>query len=163
MRRIVLACALLLGLPLAAAAMDVTADPATIKWGPPPPGLPPGAQVAVISGDPGSNGPYVVRAKLPRGYTIAPHTHPTEENVTVLSGSMRFGMGDKLHKKKATVVRAGGFFRAEQGMQHYAFTSRGAVIQVHGMGPFAITYVNAADDPRNKPTAQASPAADKKK
>jgi len=159
MRKIALAAVLLVtALPLAAPAMDVTTDPSALKWGPPPPSLPPGAQVAVVSGDPGKDGPYVVRAKLPAGYTIAPHTHPTDENVTVLSGTFYIAMGDKLDKKKGAAVKAGGFFRAEQGMQHYGWTPRGATIQVHGMGPFVVNYVNPADDPRNKPAAQAKPA-----
>lgn len=115
-----------------------------------PPSLPPGAQVAVLSGDPSKDGPYVIRAKLPAGYKIPAHTHPTDENVTVLSGTFHFGMGDKLDVKKAETLKTGGFFRAEKGMQHYAWASAPTVIQVHGMGPFAITYVNPADDPRNK-------------
>ena len=159
MRKIALATAMLLAaLPFAATAMDVTANPAALKWGPPPPSLPPGAQVAVISGDPSKDGPYVVRAKLPPRYTIAPHTHPTDENVTVLAGAFHIAMGDKLDKTKGTRVKAGGFFRAEQGMQHYGWTDYGAIIQVHGMGPFVVNYVNPPDDPRNKSSAQAKPA-----
>ena len=140
-----------------AAAMDVTPDMKSLKWGPAPPSLPPGAQVAVISGDPSKDGPYVIRAKLPARYTVPPHTHPTDENVTVLVGSFHFAMGDKLDKKKGTLIKSGGFFRAEKGMQHYAWTDRGTTIQVHGQGPFVINYVNPADDPQNKPMAKAMP------
>jgi len=158
MRHTTFAAALLIAaLPFAAAAMDVTTSPSALKWGPAPPALPPGAQLAVVSGDPGKEGPYVVRVKMPAGYTVPPHTHPADENVTVLSGTVHFAMGGKLDKSKGDDVHAGGFFRAEQGMQHYAWSPRGAVIQVHGMGPFAITYVNPADDPRNK-SAQGKPA-----
>jgi hypothetical protein len=152
MRKLVLSALLLAAAPFAAAAMDITPDPANINWGPGPAALPPGAQFAVISGDPGSNGPYVVRAKLPAGYTVPPHTHPGDENVTVLSGEFHFAMGDKLDKAKGEAVMPGGFFRAEQGMQHYAWSTASTVIQIHGMGPFAITYVNPADDPRNVST-----------
>ena len=89
------------------------------------------------------------------GYKIPPHTHPTAENVTVLSGSFNIAMGDKFDPKKGEAVRAGGFFTAEKDMQHYGWTTRPAVIQIHGMGPFAINYVNPNDDPRNaKPTAK---------
>jgi len=157
MRKTILSALLLAAAPLAAAAMDVTADPSAIKWGPGPAALPPGAQFAVISGDPGANGPYVIRARLPAGYTVPPHTHLTDENVTVISGTFRFAMGATLDKSKGDAVKAGGFFRAEQGMQHYAWADEPAEIQVHGIGPFTITYVNPADDPRNA-TAKTAPA-----
>ncbi len=158
MRRSILGICLLVSLPAAALAMDAMAvQPNALKWGPAPPALPPGAQAAVVAGDPGKDGPYVVRLKVPNGYTVPPHTHPTDENVTVLSGTFHIASGDKLDKKKGETVKAGGFFTAKAGMQHYAWASSAAVIQVHGMGPFAITYVNPADDPRSKPTAQATP------
>lgn len=158
MRKTSLAILLLVSAPFAASAMDITPAPAAVKWGAGPPALPPGAQLAVISGDPGKAGPYVLRAKLPAGYTVPPHTHPTDENVTVLSGTFHIAMGDKLDKTKGDTVAAGGFFRAEKGMQHYAWASSPTVIQIHGIGPFAITYVNPADDPRNKPSAQTAPS-----
>jgi len=153
MRTAVVALFALAALPVSAAAMDVTANPNAVKWGPGPDALPPGAQLAVVSGNPGSDGPYVVRAKMPKGYTVAPHTHPTDENVTVISGTFNIAMGDKLDKSKGQAVKAGGFFRAEKGMQHYAWASTPVVIQIHGLGPFSITYVNPADDPRNKKSA----------
>ncbi|HZT24328.1 MAG TPA: cupin domain-containing protein [Pseudolabrys sp.] len=151
MRNALMCAVLLAAVSLPAAADDhMAVQPNALKWGPAPPGLPPGAQVAVVAGDPSKAEPYVVRAKLPRGYRIMPHTHPTDENVTVLSGTFHIAMGDKFDAKKGEAVRAGGFFNAKQGMQHYAWTSTPAIIQVHGMGPFEIVYVNAADDPRNK-------------
>jgi quercetin dioxygenase-like cupin family protein len=153
MRKTVVAALLLAALPAAALAADdhMAVQPNALKWGPPPPGLPAGAQVAVVSGNPGSDGPYVVRARLPAGYKIAPHTHPTDENVTVLSGAFHVGMGDKFDTKKGETLRAGGFVRAPKAMQHYGWTTSPTVIQVHGMGPFTINYVNPADDPRNNP------------
>jgi hypothetical protein len=129
----------------------------SLKWGPTPPGFPAGAQIAVVSGNPGKAEEYVVRAKMPKGYTVAPHTHPTDEHVTVLSGNFHIAMGDKLDKKKGESLTAGGYARAEKGMAHYAWTTAPTVIQIHGMGPFAITYVNPADDPRNKTAAQPAP------
>ena len=155
MRKIA-AALLLAALPAAALAMDdhIAVHPNALKWGPAPPGLPPGAQVAVVAGDPGKDGPYVVRARLPAGYKIPPHTHPTDENVTVLSGVFHIAMGDKFDPKKGDTVRAGGFFSAQKGMQHYGWTTGPTLIQIHGMGPFAITYVNPADDPRNKTPAK---------
>jgi hypothetical protein len=124
-------------------------QPNALKWGPAPPGLPPGAQVAVVSGDPSKAELFVVRAKLPAGYKVMPHTHPTDENVTVLSGTAHIAMGDKFDAKKGDTVAGGGFFNAKQGMQHYFWTTSPTVIQIHGMGPFEIKYVNPNDDPRN--------------
>jgi quercetin dioxygenase-like cupin family protein len=153
MRRTALAATLLIAaLPLGALAAGehTVMQPNELKWGPAPPGLPPGAQVAVVAGDPGKSEPYVIRAKMPAGYKIAAHTHPTDENVTVLSGTFHVGMGDKFDAKKGETVKAGGFFHTEKGMQHYAWASAPTVLQIHGVGPFAINYVNPADDPRNK-------------
>ena len=152
MRTIAVAALLLAALPATASAMDdhIAVQPNELKWGPPPPGLPPGAQVAVVTGDPSKAEPYVVRARLPSGYKIPPHTHPTDESVTVLSGTFHIAMGDKFDTKKGETVRAGGFFTAKTGMQHYGWSTGPTLIQIHGMGPFAITYVNPADDPRNK-------------
>ncbi len=156
MKKTVVAALLLAALPAVASAMDKMAvQPDALKWGAAPASLPPGAQIAVLTGDPGKDGPYVVRVGLPAGYKIAPHTHPTAENVTVLSGTFHIAMGEKFDPKKGEAVRAGGFFTAEKDMQHYGWTTRPAVIQIHGMGPFAINYVNPNDDPRNaKPTAK---------
>jgi hypothetical protein len=104
----------------------------------------------VLAGNPAGDGLFVVRAKLPAGYKIPPHTHPTDESVTVLSGTFHIAMGDKFDAKKGEAVRAGGFVATQKGMQHYGWTTGPAVLQIHGMGPFAINYVNPADDPRNK-------------
>jgi hypothetical protein len=152
MRKTLLAAGLLLGaIPLTAAAMDQHAVHANkLKWSAAPPGFQPGMQVAVISGDPGMVGPYVLRAKMPKGYKIMPHTHPTDENVTVLSGSMSFGDGPKFDTKKGEAVGAGGFVHVGKGMQHYVWATVPTVIQVHGVGPFGIDYVNPVDDPRSQ-------------
>jgi len=152
MRNIVVAALMLAALPTTALAADdhMAVQPSALKWGPLPPGLPPGAQLAVLSGNPASDGAYVLRAKLPAGYKIAPHTHPTDENVTVLSGTFHIATGDKFDLRKGELVRTGGFFSAQKGMQHYGWTTTPTIIQIHGIGPFAINYVNPADDPRNK-------------
>jgi anti-sigma factor ChrR (cupin superfamily) len=133
--------------------MKMPVNASQLKWGPGPEFLPKGAEVAVLSGDPAKDGLYVIRAKLPGGYRVPAHNHPTAEMVTVISGKFHLGMGDKLDEKKGTVLTAGGFAEAPAKMNHYAWTSGPTVIQVHGQGPFAITYVNAADDPRNKSAA----------
>jgi anti-sigma factor ChrR (cupin superfamily) len=134
-----------LALPALADGSVVTAD--GIKWGAAPPVLPKGAQFAVVAGDPSKDGPYVVRLKMPANYRIPAHNHPTAENVTVLSGKFHLGMGDKLDEAKGQELTAGGFAEAPAKMNHFAWTTAETVVQVHGQGPFAITYVNASDDP----------------
>lgn len=126
---------------------DLLAAPAGVKWGPAPPTLPKGAQLAVLSGDPSKSGLYVIRLKLPANYQIPAHHHPTAENVTILSGSFHAGMGDKLDRTKAMTFEPGGFAALPANMNHYAWASRDTVVQVHGEGPFAVVYVNPADDP----------------
>ena len=118
-----------------------------IKWGPAPPSLPKGVEFAVLSGDPGKDGLYVVRLKMPAGYKIPAHNHPTTENVTVVSGNFHIGMGDYLDEKKGIELTSGGYGEAPAKMNHYAWITSPTIVQVHGQGPFAITYVNPADDP----------------
>lgn len=129
-------------------AMHPLVNAAELTWMAAPPGLPPGAQVAVLAGDPSKEGPFVIRAKTPAGYRVPAHTHAQDEYVTVISGSLHFGMGPKLDTASGTRLTAGGFAHAARGMQHYVWSTEEAVIQVHGQGPFDITYVNPADDPR---------------
>ena len=107
-----------------------------------------GAQFAVLKGDPTKEGVYVVRLKVPAGFKIAAHTHPNDENVTVLSGTFNIGTGSKLDETKGTSIKAGGYSFVAKGMQHYAWFPEDTVIQLHGIGPQGITYVNPADDPR---------------
>jgi quercetin dioxygenase-like cupin family protein len=121
-----------------------------VKWGAPPPVFPPGAKFAVIAGDPGASGLVTVRFEMPAGYTIPPHFHPTDEHITVLKGTFSIGMGDVIDKTQALTLSPGGYGVAMANMHHYAYTTTGATIQVHMQGPFAITYVNPADDPSKK-------------
>ena len=150
-----LSFAILAAMPLAAAA-DVPTEHALIassddvKWGPAPPALPSGAQVAVLAGDPAKQGLVTLRLKVPAGFTVAPHWHPSDEHVTVISGSLSLGMGDKVDTAAAKTLEPGGYVVAPANMHHFATSRNGAVIQISLMGPFEITYVNAADDPRNK-------------
>jgi quercetin dioxygenase-like cupin family protein len=118
-----------------------------LKWGPAPPVLPAGAQIAVLSGDPTKTGTFVIRLKIPAGYKIPAHHHPTDEYVTVISGDFSLGMGDKLDAANSARLTAGGFVMAPAQMNHFAWTKNGAVAQISGDGPFATTYVNPADDP----------------
>jgi quercetin dioxygenase-like cupin family protein len=122
----------------------------TLKWGAGPPTVPAGAQAAGVVGDATKEGGYVVRLKLPAGYKVAPHVHPNDENVTVLSGTFHIGFGDKFDESKGQALKAGGYALAPKGVQHFAWASEETVIQLHGVGPGGITYVNPADDPRKK-------------
>jgi anti-sigma factor ChrR (cupin superfamily) len=118
-----------------------------IQWTAAPPQLPKGAQVAVVYGDPGKEGLYIILAKMPDGYAIPAHWHNQTENVTVLKGTFNVGMGDKLDKAKGEALGPGGFFSSGAKMQHFAWATGETVIQVSGIGPFDITYVNPKDDP----------------
>jgi quercetin dioxygenase-like cupin family protein len=126
-------------------AANPASDP---KWAPAPAALPSGAEIAVLQGDPHGDGMFTLRLKLPNGYTIPPHFHPTDEMVTVISGTLQLGMGDQVDVKKASTLKAGGFVTAAKGMHHYAIARGETIVQVHGQGPFAITYVHPKDDPR---------------
>jgi quercetin dioxygenase-like cupin family protein len=126
-----------------------TVQPEALKWTAPA-AYGSGALLAVIKGDPSKEGVYVGRLKAPKGYKIQAHTHPNDENVTVLSGTFRIGTGDKFDETKSETVKAGGYAYVAKGMSHYAFFPEETVIQLHGIGPQGITYVNPADDPRKK-------------
>ena len=125
-------------------------SPQDIKWGPAPPSVPPQAQAAVLYGDPGKEGMFAFRLKLPKDYHIAPHTHPKPEIVTVISGTARLGMGTTADRGKAQVLPAGSFFALSPGSAHYFFADEDTVIQLNSTGPWGIDYVNAMDDPRKK-------------
>jgi len=124
--------------------------PGDLKWGPAPPALPAGAQMAVLSGDPSKAGLFTIRAKFPDGYKISPHWHPTDENVTVLEGKFAMGVGDKFDEAAAHDMTPGSFIRMPKGTRHYAMAKGETVIQVHAEGPFVINYVNPNDDPRKQ-------------
>ena len=125
--------------------------PDQITYGPPPPFVAPGAQLAVLEGDPGaSSGDFTIRLKMPDGYKIAPHWHPKRENVTVISGNFKVGMGDKFEESKMMTFQAGSFAYLDPEMHHYAMASGPVEVQVHGMSPLQFNYVNPADDPSKK-------------
>lgn len=142
--------ALLIGLVIFSmgSASQSQVNPAGLKWGPAPPGLPKGARLAVLSGDPNKEGMFTIRLRFPAGYAVQPHWHPSDELVTVMAGQMSFGMGRSFNRAKAKPMVTGGYVVAPAKMNHYAFTRNGATIQITAHGPFAITYVNPKDDPR---------------
>jgi quercetin dioxygenase-like cupin family protein len=140
--------ALLLGAQQGKAPAHIIKTASDIQWGPASPALEKGAMAVVMSGDPGKAGPFVLRLKMPAGYRINPHWHPTDEHVTVVSGTFAAGMGDKFDAGAMKDLAAGSYAFLPAEMRHFALAKTDAVVQVHGMGPFTLTYVNAADDPR---------------
>lgn len=123
-------------------------EPATLAWAPVP-SLPPGAQMAVIEGPLNAAVPFTVRLKFPDGYRIPPHMHPAIERVTVLAGTFHLGAGDTFDPRKGRAIPAGGMVIMPAQSRHFAWTAGETVVQLHGTGPWGITYVNPADDPRS--------------
>jgi hypothetical protein len=127
----------------------IIVTPSDFKWGDVA-SLPPGAKIALIEGKMNEEGPITARIKLPADYKIPVHWHPGVERVTVLSGTFNYGMGDKLDPQKTTALGAGSVVVMQPKMNHFVWTKEETVIQLNGMGPWGITYVNPADDPRKK-------------
>ena len=124
---------------------------AEVKWGPAPNMLPAGAEVAVLFGDPSKAGPFAIRLKFPANYNIPAHSHPTDENVTVTSGTFFVGMGEKFDQGSGKELPVGGFVSVPATHRHFAWAGdQETIVQVHGVGPTDITFVNPADDPRKK-------------
>ena len=136
--------------PAQAAEAHKVVTPQEITWGAAPASIPAGAEAAVLYGDPAKEGLFSLRLKLPKGYRIAPHTHPKPEVVTVISGTFRLGMGEKADEAKAQKLPAGSFFAMPPGMAHFALVDEETVVQLNSTGPWSLTYVDPADDPRKK-------------
>jgi hypothetical protein len=146
---VVLLCAVLLA--ASPAPVENVFTPDKIPYGPVPAFVPPGAQLAVLEGDPtASTGDFTIRLKMPDGYRIAPHWHPKRENVTIVSGTFKVGMGDTFDEAKMGSFGAGSFAYMDPSMHHYAMASGETVVQVHGMSPLAFNYVNPSADPSKK-------------
>jgi hypothetical protein len=140
-------------------AAHVLITPDDVIWGPAPPSVPPGAFVAVLEGDPTKAGPFTIRLKLPDGYKVAPHWHPTDEHLTVIQGTFRAGMGDAATEAGYKDFPAGSYITMPRTMHHFASAKGETIVQVQSVGPFVVNYVNPADAPvPPKPTA-AKPAA----
>lgn len=134
-------------MPAVPSAEHIMTTAAKLTWGPAPTALPPGAQLAVVSGDPSKAAPFIVRLQFPAGYAVAPHWHPTDENVTVISGTLALGMGDTLDRAAAQDLPAGSVAVLPAQMHHYAIARTAATVQINGTGPFVVNYVNPADAP----------------
>ena len=130
-----------------AATAHVMFDNDTLKWADAPSSLPKGAQMAVLSGDPGKAGPFAVRLKTPAGYKVPLHWHPSVERVTVIQGDFHLQMG-KGAGQHAHTFAPGGYVVLPAHMRHAASTSGGTIVQIDSMGPFQIHYVDPKDDPR---------------
>jgi quercetin dioxygenase-like cupin family protein len=137
--------------PAAAPASHViVAHSGVLAWAPGPPSLPPGAQFVLLEGNPAEAVPLTLRLTFPPNYRVPPHYHSVIEHVTVLSGTLNVGMGEQPTYSGGTALAAGSFAAMPQKMVHYAWTGpEGVVFQLHSVGPWSITYVNPADDPRN--------------
>jgi hypothetical protein len=149
-----------LGVLLAGAAWALDSAPMTVvtpdkvQFGPGPNALPAGAQMAVIEGDLSKPGPFTMRAKVPRGWKVPPHYHSQIEHVTVLQGGVRIGMGDTFDAGKMTALPVGSFFAMPARHHHFFEAGEDSIIQVHGMGPWDIVYLNPSDDPRKAKAAR---------
>jgi quercetin dioxygenase-like cupin family protein len=148
MRRLLLASSLVL---LVAPGVQAQGEKATVlKWGPAPDAFPKGAKMAVVSGDPSKAEPFEVQLSLPNGYKIPPHFHPTEEVVEVKKGTFLVGMGDKFDAKQTAPMKKGERATVPAEHHHFGMAKGRTVVDVKVMGPFAMTYVSEADDPRQQ-------------
>jgi len=124
-------------------------SPNDLKWSDVP-SLPPGAKIAVIEGPMSEPVPFTVRLKFPANYQIPAHWHPAVERVTVLTGTFHMGTGDQLDKQKTTPLSAGSIGIMQPKTSHFGWTQEEVIVQLNGTGPWGVTYVNPADDPRKK-------------
>lgn len=143
--------------PAQSASAHVMYDAAQLQWGDAPPALEKGAQMVVLSGDPGKPGPFTIRIKAPAGFKVARHWHPSDERVTVIEGDFSLQMGEGAGEHSHTFA-PGGYAVLPARMQHVASTQGGTIVQIDSTGPFEINYVDPKDDPRNRmPSATANP------
>ena len=140
--------------PAGAQSAHVLVPADKVQWGPAPPALPAGAEISVLEGNPAAKGPITLRLKFPANYDIPPHWHSMAERLTVLSGGLRVGMGDRIDREHSTTLAAGGFVSLPASMHHYAWTSTPTIVQISLEGPFDIFYVNPNDDPQKRQTSR---------
>jgi hypothetical protein len=133
---------------LVASAASARAQQAALEWGPAPPSLPPGARMAIVSGDPRKLGPFTIQLDLPDGFTVAPHFHPTDEHQTVLRGEIGHGLGDTVNAHAIHWLHRGESGALPAKVHHYAVARGRTIVIVRSTGPFVVTYVRPEDDPR---------------
>jgi anti-sigma factor ChrR (cupin superfamily) len=120
-----------------------------LKWSDAPPDLPKGMQIGVLYGDPFKPGHYAMRLKMPDGYKIPPHWHTQDEQLTILEGAFVLHMGDTM-KAEAHTLDVGGYHFLPGKMHHAAEVKGETIVQLQGMGPFDIHYLNPSDNPNPK-------------
>ena len=152
MRKVAVTLALFLAGSAIASAQEIAKPIAEseIKWGPAPPFVPPGMEVAVMSGDPSKEGPFSIRMRAPANYVFPPHSTPAAETITVLSGLLYIGVGDTFDRTKAKRMAVGSFVELPGKISHYSWNPSEVIVEVHSVGPSPVTYANPADDPSKK-------------
>lgn len=160
-RTAIAAPAILLALPTAVRGAEwaklsgpISVTPDEVEWAAAPPVLPPGAEIAVLEGDLTKKEPHLFRLRLPDGYHVAPHSHPMREHITVLEGTLTMGMGETADRASAASLPAGAFYALPVGDVHYVWADGQTVLQLHGIGPWGITYADPADDPSGRQAGQ---------
>ena len=138
------------GAPHTSASHAIVVPPDQVTWSPAPPALPAGAKLAVLEGNPSEAGPFTMRLLVPNRYRLAPHYHPVIEHVTVLKGTFKVGMGEKFDPSALVALPTGTFAALEPGTRHFAEAEGETILQLHGVGPWDLVYVNPADDPRRR-------------
>ena len=139
-------------MPSASTATADAASDAGVTWGAAPPGLPAGARVAVVSGDPAKAGPFTVRVDMPPDYAIRPHHHPASEELRLLEGTLHLGHGAKWDEQAMKAMATDKPVTMGAKEPHFLHAANRVVLEVQSTGPFAITYVNPKDDPRTGST-----------
>jgi hypothetical protein len=148
---VVLAMSALVPAPAGEEPMPTVADPDKLEWKAAPPSLPTGQDRVILQGDPSKPGSeYTFRARMPDGYRVPPHWHSVDENVTILKGTFMMGMGDKFDESAGMPLKVGTFATMPKKVNHFVWTKGETIIQVHGIGPYTVNYVNPDDDPRRK-------------
>jgi quercetin dioxygenase-like cupin family protein len=152
MKRTALVLLVLAALPAARAqtAMQLYPSSASLPWKAAPPAMPKGVMVAVLEGDPTRAGLFTMRIRFPAGTRVMPHFHSATEHATVIAGVLHIGMGDSFDSTKTRIMAPGSFGFWPAGTHHFAWVEGETTLQLHGQGPWTVTYVNAADDPRSK-------------
>lgn len=124
-----------------AARPAIQRETSTIVFVPAPSNMPKGVTIAVLEGDPSQKGVFTLRLKTPPGFSLPPHTHPTDERVTVLEGSVSVGFGTARDESAAKSFGPGSFYVNPPGVPHYVFSEQGAVLQITGEGPWRVDLV----------------------
>src|SRR5688572_15658712 len=123
----------------------------------------PGAKIAILEGPMNEAVPFIARIKMPNNGKIPPHWHPAIEHVTVISGKFAMALGEKWDDKALHTLGPGDVMIMQPKTPHYAQAKSETVVQIHGVGPWQVNYVNPADDPKNKPAAAPKKEEAKKK